>query len=300
MGLIIFLVLVVIYIIIARYKHNYDEKIASLETSILVLKSELQSHIKSSNQPPAEKMTEPIKSENEVSAQLPVIPEPTPIPGPPVIESMDSSAYQELEPEMEDWEQDVAFDRPVFSEAASPDAESETKSSGRAEDVPAKSRRDTKDSGPGQRWEEFKANVDWELFTGVKLFAWLGGIALFIGAGFFVKYSIDKNLIPPEMRLAIGALTGLMLIIGATRFERARYEVLRHTLSAGGIGVLYSVAFAATLYYHYLSRPLGFGLLTVISAAAFVLAVYHRGIAISTLGRAGRLYYSISCYNRAG
>ncbi|HTG01741.1 MAG TPA: DUF2339 domain-containing protein, partial [Nitrospirota bacterium] len=66
-------------------------------------------------------------------------------------------------------------------------------------------------SGPTlmDRWMQFKANVDWELFTGVKLFAWLGGLALFIGAGFFVKYSIDRNLIPPALRLAISAVIGL-------------------------------------------------------------------------------------------
>jgi len=45
------------------------------------------------------------------------------------------------------------------------------------------------------KWQEFKANVDWEQFTGVKLFAWLGGLALFIAAIFFVKYSIDNNYI---------------------------------------------------------------------------------------------------------
>lgn len=138
-----------------------------------------------------------------------------------------------------------------------------------------------------QRWEKFKANVDWELFTGVKLFAGLGGIALFIGAGFFVKYSIDRNLIPPAMRLAISAFVGLLLIIASGRLDRVRYTVLRHTLGAGGIGVLYSVVFAATLYYEYLSKPVGFGLLSVVSAAAFVLAVYFRGIPISVLGAVG-------------
>jgi hypothetical protein len=74
-----------------------------------------------------------------------------------------------------------------------------------------------------QRWRAFKANVDWELFTGIKLFAWLGGLALFIAAGFFVKYSIDNNLIPPALRLAIGALAGVALIIGAGRFRAERY-----------------------------------------------------------------------------
>jgi uncharacterized membrane protein len=138
-----------------------------------------------------------------------------------------------------------------------------------------------------QKWVAFKANVDWEIFAGAKLFAWLGVLALFIGAGFFVKYSIDRNLLPPAMRLAISALAGLGLILASSRFDRVRYHGLRHTLGACGIGVLYSVVFAATLYYEYLPKHLGFGLLTVVSAAAFVLAIYHRGIAISVLGAMG-------------
>jgi uncharacterized membrane protein len=138
-----------------------------------------------------------------------------------------------------------------------------------------------------ERWRHFKANVDWELFTGVKLFAWLGGLALFIAAGFFVKFSIDRNLIPPALRLAISALAGMALIIGAGRFGAARYKVMRHTLCAGGIGVLYCVVFAATLYYEYLPKPLGFGLLALVSAAAFVLAVHYQAVAVSILGALG-------------
>ena len=33
---------------------------------------------------------------------------------------------------------------------------------------------------------------------GVKGFAWVGGLALFLGVAFFVKYSFDNNLVPPN------------------------------------------------------------------------------------------------------
>ncbi len=143
------------------------------------------------------------------------------------------------------------------------------------------------DSDWGEGWRRFKSSVDWEQFTGAMLFAWLGGIALFIGAGFFVKYSIDKNLISPIMRLVIGALVGIGMIGGSFWFERGRFDTMRQTFAAGGVGVLYSVFFAATLYYEYLPRPAGFIALSIVSAAAFVLALFHRGVAISVLGGFG-------------
>ncbi len=90
------------------------------------------------------------------------------------------------------------------------------------------------------------------------------------------------------MRLAIGALAGLALIsVSSGRFQRVRYDITRQTLAAGGIGVLYTVVFAATLYYHFLPELVGFILLTVVSAAAFVLALYHRRIAVSIMGALG-------------
>ncbi|VVS90995.1 DUF2339 domain-containing protein [Desulfoluna spongiiphila] len=137
------------------------------------------------------------------------------------------------------------------------------------------------------QWQRFKANVDWELFAGARLFAWLGGLALFIAAGFFVKYSIDNNLIPAQLRLAIGAATGTALLIASGRVKSQRYDILRQTFASGGIGVLYSVVFAATIYYHYIPNPVGFGILSLISAAAFALSAYYRRISIAILGAVG-------------
>ncbi|MGM0599910.1 MAG: DUF2339 domain-containing protein [Candidatus Rifleibacteriota bacterium] len=136
-------------------------------------------------------------------------------------------------------------------------------------------------------WSNFFSEIDWERFTGTQLFAWLGGLALFVGAGFFVKYSIDNNLISPIMRLVVAAIIGVGLIGASFVFDRKRYNILRQTFSAGGIGVLYSVFFAATLYYEYLAKMPGFAALVVVSVAALSLALFHRGVSIAFLGALG-------------
>jgi uncharacterized membrane protein len=136
------------------------------------------------------------------------------------------------------------------------------------------------------RFKKFKEDVDWEQFTGKKISAWLGGLSLFIAAAFFVKYSIDNNLIPMGFRLSFGAFLGLVSLIAANRFTGERYVMMRHTLTSCGIGVLYAMVYASS-YYSYLPKPAGFFLLALVSTAAFVLSVYHRGVAISVLGVLG-------------
>ncbi|HAL73114.1 MAG TPA: hypothetical protein DCP71_15220, partial [Verrucomicrobiales bacterium] len=49
-----------------------------------------------------------------------------------------------------------------------------------------------------------KPAISLEQFLGVKLFAWIGGLALFLGIVFFVKYAFERNLISPALRTAIG------------------------------------------------------------------------------------------------
>jgi uncharacterized membrane protein len=266
-----------------RLRQDYDETIAELKKDVLDLRRLVQTFSKTGAQPAVEKSEERRDQKPERAALSAIT-----LPSVQVSESLPKQAADKPADKPTVPEPVKGKPVPVLTHEAS-FARSASEGAGAKLDNTAPPIEPGPASGPGlmERWEEFKANVDWELFTGVKLFAGLGGIALFIGAGFFVKYSIDRNLIPPALRLAISAFVGLMLIIASNRFDRARYAVLRHTLGAGGIGVLYSVVFAATLYYEYLSKPVGFGLLTIVSAAAFVLAVYFRGIPISVLGAVG-------------
>src|SRR5438105_3432774 len=77
--------------------------------------------------------------------------------------------------------------------------------------------------------------IDWEQFMGAKMFAWIGGFALFLGVAFFVKYSFEHNLIPPELRVAIGFLTGIALVIGGVALKRKENVVTAQTLLSTGI-----------------------------------------------------------------
>src|SRR6266702_3496454 len=134
-----------------------------------------------------------------------------------------------------------------------------------------------------------KPSMDWEQFMGAKLFAWIGGLALFLGVAFFVKYSFEHNLIPPELRVAIGFVVGVGLLIGGLLLKRKENAVTAHTLCATGILVLYAVTFACRSYYHFSFFGLipTFLLMTLITAVAFLLAVRLNAIVVAVLGIAG-------------
>jgi hypothetical protein len=134
-----------------------------------------------------------------------------------------------------------------------------------------------------------KAPINWEQFMGAKLFAWIGGFALFLGVAFFVKYSFEHNLISPELRVAIGFVVGAILVIGGLLLKRKENAVTAQTLCATGILVLYAVTFACRSYYHFVFFGLipTFLLMTLITAIAFLLAVRLNAMVVAVLGIAG-------------
>src|SRR5205823_968844 len=134
-----------------------------------------------------------------------------------------------------------------------------------------------------------KRTIDWEEFMGAKMFAWIGGFALFLGVAFFVKYSFEHNLIPPELRVAIGFLAGIALVGGGVALKRKENVVTAQTLCATGILILYAVTFACRSFYHFAFFGLvpTFLLMTLITAVAFLLAVRLNAIAVAILGMAG-------------
>src|SRR6266567_1459797 len=131
--------------------------------------------------------------------------------------------------------------------------------------------------------------INWEQFMGAKLFAWIGGLALFLGVAFFVKYSFEHNLVPPEVRVVIGFVVGLVLVGGGLALKRKENVVTAQTLCATGILILYAVTFACRSFYHFAFFGLipTFLLMALITAVAFLLAVRLNAIAVAILGMAG-------------
>jgi len=134
-----------------------------------------------------------------------------------------------------------------------------------------------------------KPRINWEVFMGVKLFAWIGGLALFLGVGFFVKYSFEHDLIPPEVRVALGFLTGAGLIAGGSLLARKRYAVTAQTLCATGVVSLYAVTFSCHAVYHFpfFDALPTFGLMALVTVAAFLLAIRMEAKVVAILGLLG-------------
>lgn len=132
--------------------------------------------------------------------------------------------------------------------------------------------------------------LNWEQFMGVKLFAWVGGLALFLGVAFFVKYSFEHDLIPPELRVAIGFLTGLgLLVSGVFLHRRKQYVVGAQALCATGVVILYAVTFACRSIYHFeFFGPIPtFLLMVLITTTAFLIAVRLNALVVAILGMLG-------------
>lgn len=142
-------------------------------------------------------------------------------------------------------------------------------------------------------------SINFEQFMGAKLFAWVGGLALFLGILFFVKLSIERGWISPELRTAMGFVMGIGLMgAGVFMQQRKPYATLAHTLCATGIVVLYGVSFAAHALYHippFDHALVTFGMMTLITAAAFLLAVRMHAQVIAVLGMLGGFLTPILC-----
>ena len=132
--------------------------------------------------------------------------------------------------------------------------------------------------------------INWEQFLGVKGFAWIGGLAFFLFVALAIKYSFDHNLISPELRMAVGFLTGLALLVGGTWLQRRKqYTVGAQTLCATGVVILYAVTFACHSIYKFQFFDVipTFLLMALITTTAFLIAIRLDAMVVAILGMLG-------------
>jgi uncharacterized membrane protein len=116
---------------------------------------------------------------------------------------------------------------------------------------------------------------------------YVGTAALVLGVGFFVKYAFDNNWITETARVVIGAVIGLVMVLGGHRIARRGYPLYGQILAGGGFAALYITVFAALSYYSLISRPVAFGLMVLVTAGAALAADVHRSQGLAVFAVAG-------------
>ncbi|MBA3651693.1 MAG: DUF2339 domain-containing protein [Chthoniobacterales bacterium] len=128
---------------------------------------------------------------------------------------------------------------------------------------------------------------NWEAFMGVRLFAWLGGFALFLGVVFLVKYSFENNLISPLGRVTIGLAVAAFLVGAGWWLARGKYRATAQSLCATGIVILYADLFAAHSFYGLISLTTAFFAMSAVTLFSFLLAVNLSAQVVVILGLLG-------------
>jgi uncharacterized membrane protein len=129
--------------------------------------------------------------------------------------------------------------------------------------------------------------IDWERWIGVRGAAVLGGIVLALAGILFVRYSIERGLISPTLRVAMGILFGLGAIAWSLRLRARGYRINADALAGAGIVLLYAALWAAHSLYGFIGAVPAYALMSLVTVACGVLSWRSASMLIAVLGLVG-------------
>jgi len=132
-----------------------------------------------------------------------------------------------------------------------------------------------------QWWEWFEESV------GKRWMTWGGALALFISAGFFLKYAFENQWLGPTGRVVLGLVAGGALLVTGDGCVRREMRALGQGILGGGLAILYVSVFAAFSFYELIPQIPAFGAMVILTAAGMSLAIMHDSIALGFLAVLG-------------
>lgn len=115
----------------------------------------------------------------------------------------------------------------------------------------------------------------------------IGVVILVVGIGFFLKYSVEHDLITEVGRVALSAVTGLSLLVAGTQLLGRKYHVFGQGLLGAGFATLYFAVYAAANFYQLIEPPVAFGGMILVTVLAGGVAVRFNSILVAVLGILG-------------
>lgn len=137
--------------------------------------------------------------------------------------------------------------------------------------------------------EEFRpTGVTLEYAVATTWLARVGIVVLVVGVGYFLKWSIDRNLLGPSARVAMSIIFGLGMLGGGFRLLGRKLDILGQGFVGGGLAILYFSMYALGPLYHLVdSTVLVFALMILVTVTAGVLALYANSILVAIFGIIG-------------
>ncbi|MBF4661470.1 DUF2339 domain-containing protein [Cronobacter malonaticus] len=226
----------------------------------------LEARLAAASAPPGAE-TVPMATPAAEPAPVFVAPEPEPVP--------ETAAAREPEPVP----QPPADAPPVWSQAVRNAAKAPAPAAATRREEPAPEPRHAAASGG-----MLTSLTRW--FMQGNPLAKIGVILLFLGISFLLRYSVERDMLPLELRVAGAGVAALVLLAFGWRL-RHKTPVYALILQGGAVGALYITIFGAFRLWQMLPMPLAFGLMLVVCAASVALAVLQRALSLAMLASLG-------------
>ena len=133
--------------------------------------------------------------------------------------------------------------------------------------------------------------------------AWLtrlGIIILLCAVGFFLKYSIENNLINPTVRIICTFIAGMVMYCGGLYGLQKRFHILSVGILTAGIVTLYMGAFAGFKLYALLPVWAAFVLMVLTTVISMLTAVRKNILPVALTGCTGAYLTPIMLSNGCG
>ncbi|MEY0974904.1 DUF2339 domain-containing protein [Providencia rettgeri] len=114
----------------------------------------------------------------------------------------------------------------------------------------------------------------------------IGILLLFLGVAYLLNYSVQNEIISPQMRLIFSAV-GCLALLGTGWWLRNKKALFGLILQGGAIGCLYITIFAAFKLYTMMPYGMAFAFMLLICAASIALALLQRTISLAVLASIG-------------